>query len=403
MDINNTHTFAAPLTDEIEEIDVWSDDFKSDPYVKENEMLTVMRKGMLGFNVGFNTGSKLLNKFISGIHKGMYYLIGADSGVGKTTLTDFFFVYNLWKDAKARGKKIHIKYFSFELAKLIKHMKWMSIMFKEKHGIFVTTDYLRGNIKGRLLTEKHMRMTEQTAIEMRDFYEAIDIIDITMTPNAILNKMLAHYRTIGTILYTENEDGTQYISGFKANDEEEITILVIDHIGLVEEESKQTLKHAMDKLSKYIVHLRNIFGMIGVVVQQFNPEMEVVSRAKKKMEESDVTPSRQDFSDTKATYRDADVVLALVRPFNYDLIKYRGYDLLWKYGEKEPVLGEYFMALHLIKNRYGKDSIMIPLFANFISGTFTDLVEPTDFQGMQYFLYEATVLTYWNRFYAPAL
>jgi hypothetical protein len=72
-----------------------------------------------------------------------------------------------------------------------------------------------------------------------------------------------------------------------------------------------------------------------------------------------------DFGDSYYNFRDADLVMGLVKPVQYDLKTYHGWNL--------EELGQYFIALHLMKNRYGPADRMLPLFMNPVAGMFYDL------------------------------
>ena len=65
--------------------DAWS---KWETYNSDNFMY-IVQQGRKGLNIGLPNGLPQLSKYTYGIHRGRYYLFGADSGVGKTTLSDY--------------------------------------------------------------------------------------------------------------------------------------------------------------------------------------------------------------------------------------------------------------------------------------------------------------------------
>jgi hypothetical protein len=78
-------------------------------------------------------------------------------------------------------------------------------------------------------------------------------------------------------------------------------------------------------------------------------------------------------------------VFALISPRKFNRKTYFGYSL-------EGAVATYFVALHLIKNRYGPDGRMIPLFANFLSGIFYDMPSATDYAALNFCEQEAVRL-----------
>jgi replicative DNA helicase len=139
------------------------------------------------------------------------------------------------------------------------------------------------------------------------------------------------------------------------NNENEITIVVIDHIGLLKLTKDQTTKKAaIDKMSDELRYARDFYGYTPVVVSQFNRDISNPMRIKN----GDVEPQLEDFADSSSTQNDADVVLALFDPMRYKVADPSGYTLE---KLKDDYGAKYFRSLRLIKNSYGEDDIRIGL------------------------------------------
>src|SRR4051812_30720124 len=95
---------------------LWSQ-WMNEEELKKDQFLWQLKRGMDGKNLGLGNGLKLVNRYIHGTHKARYYLIGAESGGGKTTIGDFMYVINAWLEAKRTGRKLKIFYLSFEIGK----------------------------------------------------------------------------------------------------------------------------------------------------------------------------------------------------------------------------------------------------------------------------------------------
>lgn len=139
------------------------------------------------------------------------------------------------------------------------------------------------------------------------------------------------------------------------NDPSEITIVVLDHIGLLKTTRDQpTKKAAIDKMSDELRYARDFYGHSPVVVSQFNRSISNPIRIKN----GDVEPQLEDFADSSTTQNDSDVCMALFDPMRYNVADPSGYDtnkLRDEFG------GKYFRSLRLIKNSYGEDDIRIGL------------------------------------------
>ena len=81
--------------------------------------------GLEGKYKGLSNGFKDVNKYIFGIQKSCYTLIGGESGCFKTTMLDFM-VANAIEDAIGNSIPIEVFYYSFEIDKLTKQCNWLS-------------------------------------------------------------------------------------------------------------------------------------------------------------------------------------------------------------------------------------------------------------------------------------
>jgi len=107
-------------------------------------------------------------------------------------------------------------------------------------------------------------------------------------------------------------------------------------------------------------------------------------RSNKKSVDS-IAPQRIDFGDSKATFRDADVVIGLTKPIAMDYEEFKGYSLMPDpAGVREGWLGQCFIAAYIMKNRYGPGGRLIPLFLDGITGMVYDLpLQPSNLIAMQ--------------------
>ncbi len=370
---------------------VW-ESWKKWKMIPPNDFLFQVRRGQEGRNIGLRNGLDNVSKYTHGTHQARYYLIGADAGVGKTTVADFMFVLKGWEDAKRQGRKIKIFYCSFEIGKIDKTAKWVAHYVFLKYGVRLTTDYILGRIEGETLSKEHEVMVMAGYTKVLEMMEDIIFIEDVVHPTKIFEDLIeAHYEHHGTVLRAELSEEQKkkhkkgYVKGYIANDPDMVTMLVVDHMALTGSEMGLDTKHTMDKLSKYAVVLRNMFGCTCVFIQQFSTDLMSYHRTGGKKNPDAITPQRIDFGDSKATYRDADVVFGLVKPAVFDFDEFKGYILKSKDVLPDAAaLGDNFIAMYLMKNRYGKSGKLLPLFMDYAAGIAYDLpLQPSNVFAME--------------------
>lgn len=347
-----------------------------------NSFIYQVQRGRLGHNVGLDNGLKRINNYLYGTHKARYYLIGADSGVGKTTIADFMYILNAWHSAKKLGRRIKIFYCSFEISKLDKMARWCSYFIFQRYGIELTTDYILGRINGKYLTPEHFAMVQEGYRLVQEIMKDVIMLEDAAHPTAIFEGIITtHYEKVGkvqrtTVTAEERKKGKKgFITGYTADDSDDITLLAVDHMALIGTEMGLNLKGSMDKLSRYFVILRNMFGTTIIAIQQFSTDLLAAKREKAISASGSklsmmLSPQRLDFGDSKTTYRDADVVIGYVKPSEFELSDFEGYNLA---PTREGGLGGFFIIQYLMKNRYGPAAKRLPLFLNPIAGTCYDL------------------------------
>lgn len=347
----------------------------------EDSFLYDVHQGMQGSNEGlpngFSTDSGSLNYYIHNVQMGRYYLIGADSGVGKTTLVDRAFVLEPLMYCKQHNLPIRIDYFSFEIGKSIKRAVWAGKFIYAKYGKRLPVSYILSQGKQRLKPE-HLPLLQGVAQELEDAFKSINFIWESMTPTNIFKYLFRIATTRGKFHYETYFDSDEVekkrITGYTPNNPAEPWIITIDHIALVDEEPGLSLKQNIDKLSNYLVFFRNICNCTVVPVQQFNSELGSIERQKYK--KSAIAPQKSDFGDSKYTYRDADVVLGLLKPVQFDLTEFMGWDI--------TQMGDYAVWVFLMKNRYGPTNKAFGLIPDPVVGAFHEIPKH-QFDAEQYY------------------
>ena len=309
-----------------------------------------VQAGLDGRNNGIPMGFDRLNRFI-GIRKSMYFLVGGLTGSGKTSFIDDAFVLNpvdWYLSQKDPQIKLKIIYRSMERSRTYKLAKWVSRKIFIDHGTIIPVTKLLGWTDKMshdehdlfLMYEDYMNMVEDT----------VTIIDGPENAVGIAKELKAHALKNGHI-----EQIDEYNKRYIPDDENTVTIVVIDHIGLLKTTKDQTTKKdTIDKMSDELRYARDFYGYTPVVVSQFNRSISNITRLKN----GDVEPQLEDFAESSQTQNDADVVLALFDPLRYKVLDTSGYDLN---KLKDQYGAKYYRSLRLIKNSYGEDDVRIGL------------------------------------------
>jgi hypothetical protein len=235
-----------------------------------------------------------------------------------------------------------------ERSRTYKLAKWVSRKIFIDHGTTIPVTKLLG------WTDKMSHDEHDLFLMYEDYMTRVeDIVTIIDGPEnavGIAKELKAHALKNGHI-----EQIDEYNKRYIPDDENTVTIVVLDHIGLLKTTKDQTTKkETIDKMSDELRYARDFYGYTPVVVSQFNRSISNIMRIKN----GDVEPQLEDFAESSQTQNDADVVLALFDPLRYKVLDTSGYDLN---KLKDQYGAKYYRSLRLIKNSYGEDDVRIGL------------------------------------------
>jgi hypothetical protein len=332
-----------------------------------------IQAGLDGRNAGIPMGFNRLNRYI-GIRKRIYTLVGGLTGSGKTSFVDDAYVLNPfdWFISQDNPKvKLKIIYRSMERSRTYKFAKWISRKIFYDYGIIIPVGKMLGWTDKMTKDEHDIFLTYKDYMEKME--EVITIIDGPENPVGIAKELKEYALQNGRIEQLDTHNKI-YIP----NDENVITLVIIDHIGLLKTtKDLSTKKQVIDKMSDELRYARDFFGYSPVVVSQFNRDISNPIRIKN----GDVEPQLEDFKESSQTQDDADVILALFDPMRYKVADPSGYDLN---KLKDEFGAKYFRSVRLIKNSYGEDDIRIGLGFLGQVGMFKELPKRKDITDSDY-------------------
>lgn len=332
-----------------------------------------IQAGLDGRNAGIPMGFNRLNRYI-GIRKRIYTLVGGLTGSGKTSFVDDAYVLNPfdWFISQDNPKvKLKIIYRSMERSRTYKFAKWISRKIFYDYGIIIPVGKMLGWTDKMTKDEHDIFLTYKEYMEKME--EVITIIDGPENPVGIAKELKEYALQNGKIEQLDTHNKI-YIP----NDENVITLVIIDHIGLLKTtKDLSTKKQVIDKMSDELRYARDFYGYSPVVVSQFNRDISNPIRIK----QGDVEPNLEDFKESSQTQDDADVILALFDPMRYKVADPSGYDLN---KLKDEFGAKYFRSVRLIKNSYGEDDIRIGLGFLGHVGMFKELPKRKDITDSDY-------------------
>lgn len=339
-----------------------------------------IEEGLNGRFSGLKNGFNRINRYLFGIQRSCYTLIGGLSGAAKTTLVDFMII-NAIQDANSKETPINVFYYSLEIDEHSKRCNWLSVMIFNKYNIIIPPETIKGLGDFRL-TQDELKIVKDEIVELDKVWSKINWIWESVNPTGIYKAMWEHMSKRGQFIYEDYVDEfdrpQKRIVKFINNDPDEYNIIVGDHLALLKIESRDgkhlTLKENLDKISEYSVRLRNLFGFTIIWLQQYNQGLSSVER--QKFKGVDVSPQQSDHKDSSSPYQDADVVIGIMNANQMGMDKCLGYNIntsMVPYNLKDR-----FRLLKIIKNRLSRDNISIGLLFQAESGWFEELPKPNE-------------------------
>jgi hypothetical protein len=175
----------------------------------------------------------------------------------------------------------------------------------------------------------------------------------TLNPDFLYKDLITYAEKRGEVI--RNEDNL--IVDYKPNNPGLITLVVIDHIGLINYSNYKDLKEAIDKASRTLVFFRNMFNFSPVVISQINRGSEQMDRR----DGDSWMPMLSDIKNTGNVAEDCNTAIGLASPFYYGVEKCMGFDIT-KYKNR-------YRLAKVCKNRDGDVNLLVNfLFLGEIGG-----------------------------------
>ncbi|MCI6614948.1 MAG: hypothetical protein MSC51_03840 [Mollicutes bacterium] len=342
-------------------------------FERSQENLIKRRNNLINGNVNSIPSPfiRFRNDFI-GLEKGQYICVTSFTKGGKTQ-----FVLNLLFEAlcyyKDNPNAFKMKVFYFALEETDERIlnRFESYLLLKLDKIRISPKDLRSSSNDKPVPQEILNLLSSDKYQeyIKLFLEVFEF-DTVSNPTGIYLKCRKFAEENGTIFrrkvkykndFGEIEESDMGFDHYEPKDENLFVFPVIDHLGLVTPERGQTLKEALDKVSKYCVELRNNYNFSPIVIQQQNTTNE--SNDSIKMDK--IRPSGRGLADSSYIQRDVNLLLGLSSPFKFGVNSYFGYDI--------TQFRDNIRFLEIVNNRDGEVGGIVALYFDGATTTFKEL------------------------------
>lgn len=299
-----------------------------------------------------------------GIQQGKYYLVSAHQKAGKTQLSSFIFLFTPILYAYNNPDKLKLKIFYYPLEETQEKitLRFMSFLLYtlSNYNIQISTDELSSVREA--LDSKVIELLESEEYQniLKFFQEVVEFRE-SSNPTGCY-KDLKKYAEANGIIHKKKISYPDKITGeiieqevfdyYEPYNPKEYVMIIYDHLSLITQEQGMDLRQSMNKLSEYMVYLRNTFNYIPVVIQQQGQDTQNLEAFKA----NKIRPSVSGLSDSKYTSRDCNLMLGLINPYAFEIPEYLGYNI--------SMLRNNIRFLEVVLNRDGNSNGVLPLYFN---------------------------------------
>lgn len=326
----------------------------------KEEFFQLIEEGRKGSNIGLHIGFPKLEMYTDGYLPGTSYLIGASSGVGKSTYALWTFIYQPlvhFLSGECQERDPHWLLFSLEMTRSQIYAKLISMYIYDQFGVQLRFKEMFSRGKDCILSDDNYKLIQECSSFIDVLDQRLTFYEGSLTEPIYLQQVEKYLKKFGT--FKESE----YIP----NNPNQILGVLVDHFTLVKASAGRTKKDEIDAISRDSVMLRNKTKIMSPIhIAQFNRNASNQERMKQQLQD----PSSEDFKDSGSLYEDSNIVLALFSPHKCKLATYR------KYNIKE--MEQCFISISLLKSRFGTSDIIDPIGFYGDSSHYAELPKPDE-------------------------
>jgi len=308
-------------------------------------------RGKKGENKGIPLNLPKLKKVIPNIQKGKYYLISTDSGVGKTKLTNYLFLYTPFFKYMENPSSfdIDINYYTAEMPEEELLAELQAYWLFTKKGILVDTDHIYSQGENKISDKVDKLLDSSECIEMMAlFEEKVNIVNEGFGYKYIYKELIKSANKHGKIVWGKEEDGQKgFIESYTEYNPNMFNINILDNFQRLQRTNGESAKQTIDELSRRMDWARQKFNQIWVGLQQINRNTKNLDRYKLEQ----FFPGPESLKDSENPYHDCQICIVGISPAGLRLKTFDGYKVL--HDKESKGLLDRLRPIRVIKNRGG--------------------------------------------------
>lgn len=339
-------------------------------------------KGQSSSITGIPFGKNLENitSHTGGIFKGRMYVIAGPEKSGKTTFTDYAFVLQPYLYSLVKNLKIRWIYYSLEIDRISKEFDYAAFFLNHDYGIEyvalpdnvkkfgesyipLSPDYLRGmvlddnfnkikinpSLKPLLIEVYEKRIVplfgefDKNGVQFKK--GLIEFKEKRENPTGIYKDLIRLAEREGDLL----KDSFNNLLNYTPRDKEMFTIVILDHIRKVKIERGFTVKQTIDKVSEYLVELRDVLKYTFVPVVHTNRNLASISNLN--FAKGEIYPTNDDLKDSGNLGEDCNYLFTTFNPNDdkFQLKSHFGFPIR---NSKGDIINENLKTIHLASSRH---------------------------------------------------
>ena len=316
--------------------------------------------GRQGRNWGYSTGLPKLDKLTDGVKKSNYTILFALSGVAKSTIALFSYVYKPIQQ-HLEDDKLEILFFNLEMKKEFILAKLLSLYLYETYGIRLGAKQILSIEMNYKLSDEDYQKVQESRQWLEKVCKILHFDDGIMTSKSFYFKVMNFLKERGKFVDVDHPS-----HGYIPNNPDKVVLFIGDHLNLARPQAGSTKKQEIDGISDWCVKFRNWTSCSFLWVMQANRTGTSMARVQGGYPE----PRIEDIMDSSVPGFDAETVLAAYSPTKDKLNNYRGYDIKKLKGNCRSII--------CLKNRYGESDAADILYFDGLTGYFRELPRPEE-------------------------
>lgn len=321
--------------------------------------------------------SRLTDK-LPGIEKGQHICLTAGTGVAKSKLTRFLFIYSVYEYIKEHpncGIKPKIFYFILEnsIQEVVDEMTCHRL--KKAYKIDIDSKIL--NSKKIILSDDVKQKIADSREYFKDLGKYLKVIHNVHNPFGIYKEVREYMRSNGEVTtekkVTDKGEEVDIPTGYVPNDPEEHVIIILDNLNNIQQEKNHETKWAAmkDWTANYArMQLCKFYNCTVLTVQQQDLDSQKLTFSSYAGDaiKGKVVPSLATLAENKTTSQDYHLIFGIFHPRKYKFDEDLGYKL--------DILEDAYRNLMVLKSNDTGSGYELGLYFNGASELFMELPLP---------------------------